>query len=70
MNYRPKCNDTQFMAGLLVGAIQGQTPADFAEQEVRCLKCGFCRDGWPLRDDGQHELFGAVVPCEANTEEA
>jgi hypothetical protein len=55
-----------FLARLLAGAIAGQSPEDFAEQEYRRMTCAWCADGWPVAD-GQHHILGVVVPCDAKT---
>jgi len=53
-----------FTARLIAGAVTGQSPDEFAEQEYRILACAYCRDGWPLNEEGNHCLLGVVVPCE------
>jgi len=56
-----------FLARLIVGVATGQSPEDFAEQEFRRMTCDWCADGWPVAD-GQHNVIGVIVPCEALAE--
>jgi hypothetical protein len=57
-----------FLGRILIGAVTGQSPQEFAEQEVRRMRCGWCAIGWPL-EDGQHVLPGGLtVPCGAEQE--
>lgn len=55
----------RFAARLIAGAAAGQSPGEFAEQEMRFLACAHCRDGWPLDKEGNHSLLGIKIPCDA-----
>ena len=55
-----------FLARVVIGAIVGQSPEDFAEQELRRMRCKWCADGWPVVD-GQHDILGVIIPCDAVT---
>jgi hypothetical protein len=59
-------SSNNFLKHLLLALLEGRSADEFAEQEARRMSCGFCRDGWPLKN-GQHTLLGAVVPCEADS---
>jgi hypothetical protein len=56
-----------FLARLILAGVSGQSPEDFAEQEYKRLACEWCADGWPVAD-GQHNVIGVIVPCEALAE--
>jgi hypothetical protein len=53
-----------FLGRILIGALMGQSPEEFAKQEVRRLCCGWCADGWPFDENGQHDVLGIKVDCE------
>ena len=53
-----------FLARILVATLAGLTPEEFAEQEVRAIKCRWCREGWPAVR-GQHNIRGVNVRCDA-----
>ena len=56
-----------FLSRILVATLAGLTPQEFAEQEVRALQCKWCRDGLPA-SNGQHDILGIIVPCDAKHE--
>jgi hypothetical protein len=53
-----------FLVRLIMARVTGQSPEDFAEQELKLMTCDWCADGWPVTD-GQHHILGVVVPCDA-----
>ena len=54
-----------FMLRALLASLDGVSPEEFVEQELRRMKCGFCRDGIPRDPDGQHHILGVSIPCGA-----
>ena len=57
-----------FLSRILVATLAGLTPQEFAEQELRGLRCKWCRDGL-LASNGQHDILGVIVPCDATQRE-
>jgi len=54
-----------FLARLIVAAAIGQDKDTFVSQELRLLSCNWCAEGFPTNSDGDHELLGVVIPCDA-----
>ena len=59
----------EFLARIIVARVIGQSEDEFAAQEMRRLRCPWCREGWPPNAQGQHELLGVVMQCDANDDE-
>ena len=53
-----------FLVRCLVAHLTGISEEEFVEQEMRLLRCVFCRQGLPLVD-GMHKIDNLTMPCEA-----
>lgn len=56
----------QFLTRILRAHLAGQSAEDFAEQELRNMRCPWCAKGLPLHNS-QHNFGGLKLPCEAES---
>jgi len=57
-----------FLARLIVALATDQDKDEFVSQELRRLRCDFCAEGFPTNGDGNHDVLGVVIPCNAATQ--
>lgn len=56
--------DNSFAIRLILSALEQESPNDFAEREIRRMRCEWCKIGLPI-EDGIHKFFGLEIKCDA-----
>lgn len=62
---RPRRSGRAFLARVLAAYVAGGSSEEFAEQEMRQMQCPYCQRHMPVDEDGNHQVLGVKIPCEA-----
>jgi len=65
----PDDSGKRFLVRALLASIEGVSPEEFAENEIRRRSCEWCAMGLSVNEERNHTLCGLVMPCEYENQE-
>jgi hypothetical protein len=68
-NYTYRHAGRNMIRNLFLAILEGKTAEEFAEKQLRRMKCDWCVDNFPIGEDGWHYIPGhpelKTGPCDA-----